>query len=197
MQLAKILSNVWLRGSILLGTSISRPFRMDAGKEEVYQHSDNTIIIGGGVIGLSTAYYLALLQQRNAPYHDDVQNTIFVVESTNSLCPGASGQATGNLGDFGFAPEAEELGKASFALHRQLAHENNGSTAYGYAPLTVWKASTNTSHRTSSNGGIAEEELTRPRWLKANSDWNLSVSASQAHAGHLSVFGVTYVLIKN
>ena len=77
-------------------------------KESMNDCKESTIIIGGGIIGFSTAYYLASLANLlNNPH------CISVVDSSPAVFVAASGGATGILGDYGFEPEAEALGVLS------------------------------------------------------------------------------------
>ncbi|WYZ39317.1 hypothetical protein EsH8_III_001231 [Colletotrichum jinshuiense] len=90
-----------------------------------------TIIIGSGIIGLSTAYYLADHQPGS---------TIHLVEPSPELFASASGHAGGFLARDWFPPESAALGALSFDEHRRLAEENSGREGWG------WSASTAFSH---------------------------------------------------
>ena len=50
-----------------------------------------TVIIGGGIIGLSSAYYLASDLNARSP-NSNSENNIVVVEASSTICAGASGQ---------------------------------------------------------------------------------------------------------
>lgn len=184
-RIVLILPNLYVRFYTLLRIPVSKNPPMSLGQWD--QHAENTVIIGGGVVGLSTAYYLALLQQSNASGHSAANSAICIVESSTKVGLGASGQATGNLGDSGFVSAAEELGSASFALHHELAYQNNGPTAYGYAPLTIWTASREASKPCSGTNDSPGQVRNPPRWLKRAPDWNFSVKTNQSHASHLLV----------
>ncbi|KAF2736239.1 hypothetical protein EJ04DRAFT_511218 [Polyplosphaeria fusca] len=49
---------------------------------------DPTVILGGGIIGLSTAYYLSLQRQGNSTSHSPDNAPIFVVEPSSDVCAG-------------------------------------------------------------------------------------------------------------
>jgi glycine/D-amino acid oxidase-like deaminating enzyme len=66
--------------------------------------SDSTVILGGGIIGLSTAYYLALANQYDGSNGASKRSDIFVIDPS-----GASGQSEGALGDFGFKDDVVPL----------------------------------------------------------------------------------------
>ncbi|GAB1197183.1 hypothetical protein APSETT444_006474 [Aspergillus pseudonomiae] len=76
-----------------------------------------TVILGGGIIGSATAYYLS----ETLPAGD-----IHVVESSSQLFSSASGYAGGFLARDWFAPAVASLGELSFGLHESLAVEHGG-----------------------------------------------------------------------
>lgn len=84
----------------------------------------NTVILGSGVIGLSSAYYL--LQHQSG-------DSIHLIDSANELFASASGFAGGFLAKDWFRPELMPLAELSFEEHRKLAEEENGRERWGYA----------------------------------------------------------------
>ena len=92
-------------------------------------HAGGTCIIGAGIIGLSTAYYLSL-SSRTAG------SSIHLIESSPELFASASGYAGGFLAADWFAPALAELGALSFRLHKELADAHNGQTRWGYSRST-------------------------------------------------------------
>lgn len=88
-----------------------------------------TVIVGGGIIGTSIAYYLSEVS--------DDPSSIHIVDSSSELFTSASGYAAGFLARDWFSPAAAGLGALSFELHEQLAREHNGSERWGYAPSTA------------------------------------------------------------
>lgn len=88
-----------------------------------------TVILGAGIIGLSTAYYLA-----HAPDVDPHQ--IHIVESAAELFCSASGLAGGFLAADWYAPSVAPLGALSFRLHKELAENHNGRKQWGYCLST-------------------------------------------------------------
>ncbi|KAK9778607.1 putative FAD dependent oxidoreductase-like protein 2 [Seiridium cardinale] len=83
----------------------------------------NIVIVGGGVIGCCTAYYLS-----KHPSFDPAKHTITLIE-TRRLAGGASGKAGGCLAEWA---DPACLGPASFQLHGQLAELHDGANAWGY-----------------------------------------------------------------
>ncbi|AEO65069.1 uncharacterized protein THITE_2111659 [Thermothielavioides terrestris NRRL 8126] len=86
-----------------------------------------TVILGAGIIGVSTAYYLC--------QHED-GSSIHLVEPSPELFSSASGYAGGFLAKDWFAPSVSELGALSFEEHRRLAKEHGGREKWGYSPTT-------------------------------------------------------------
>jgi len=93
--------------------------------------SKNIVIAGAGIIGTSTAYYLA--QQ----HHEQV-TSITLVDITGSIAPAASGKAAGFLAlDWNDGSPIGPLSRRSFQLHAQLADEYElGSAEIMYRRLT-------------------------------------------------------------
>ena len=138
-----------------------------------------TVIIGAGIIGTSTAYYLS----------QSSKNEIHLVEASPQLFASASGFAAGFLARDWFSPSLAKLGELSFDLHKQLAEENNGHDRWGYSRSTGtslaetvgkngadWlmegvSRSTAAARTTNSNGN-------RPRWLVPGSELDVMSDGS-------------------
>lgn len=89
-----------------------------------------TVIIGAGIIGTSTAYYLS--ESSTSP------SNIHLVEASPQLFASASGYAAGFLARDWFSPTLSALGALSFDLHKQLAYANNGQEKWGYSRSTAF-----------------------------------------------------------
>ncbi|KAL2847152.1 FAD dependent oxidoreductase [Aspergillus pseudoustus] len=87
-----------------------------------------TVILGGGIIGASVAYYLS---QQNP------NEEIHILESSSTLFSSASGYAAGFLAKDWFEPSLLPLGKLSFAMHESLAAEHGGAKRWGYMKGTA------------------------------------------------------------
>ncbi|KAL0467294.1 FAD dependent oxidoreductase [Neurospora intermedia] len=87
------------------------------------QQKRNIVIVGGGIIGCTTAYFLT-----RHPKFDPAQHTITLLEAS-SIAAGASGKAGGLLALWAY-PEC--LVPLSYRLHRELANEHNGAERWGY-----------------------------------------------------------------
>ncbi|KAL2197523.1 FAD dependent oxidoreductase [Corynascus similis CBS 632.67] len=90
------------------------------------QQKRNIVIVGGGIIGCTTAYYLTRHPKFNPALH-----TITLLEAT-SIASGASGKAGGLLALWAY-PDC--LVPLSYRLHRELAAEHNGAQRWGYRRL--------------------------------------------------------------
>ncbi|KAG0663826.1 hypothetical protein C6P44_001528 [Monosporozyma unispora] len=88
-------------------------------KETIY-------IIGGGIIGCTTAYYLT-----KHPKFDKTKTQIIILESNDIACA-ASGKAGGLLASWAFPTK---LGELSFRLHQSLAIEYQGDINWDYRHL--------------------------------------------------------------
>lgn len=130
-----------------------------------------TVILGGGIIGLSTAYYLAL-----DTCEDDNKNAVIVViDPFSKICARASGQNEGVIGEFGVNNKIALLAKLVYDLHARIAAKNNGREKFGYSTLKI--------HALFSNGynpsnprlpfPVQEEESISklPEWLNMPSNW--------------------------
>jgi glycine/D-amino acid oxidase-like deaminating enzyme len=82
--------------------------------EDPFQPPSRVIIAGAGIVGISTAYYLA--RNHNIP--------VTVIDPTGTVAPAASGKAGGFLAlDWNDGSPTQQLTRRSFALHQQLADE--------------------------------------------------------------------------
>ncbi|EIW79683.1 DAO-domain-containing protein [Coniophora puteana RWD-64-598 SS2] len=85
----------------------------------------NIVIIGGGIIGCTTAYYLT-----RHPSFSPSSTKITVLEaSRNGVAQGASGKAGGLVASWAFPRELVDI---SFAEHVKLAEENGGAARWGW-----------------------------------------------------------------
>ncbi|VBB75956.1 Putative protein oxidoreductase [Podospora comata] len=87
------------------------------------QQKRNIVIIGGGIIGCTTAYFLTRHPKFNPNLH-----TITLLEAT-AIAAGASGKAGGLLALWAYP---QSLVPLSYRLHKALAEEHNGAERWGY-----------------------------------------------------------------
>ncbi|OAX40401.1 FAD dependent oxidoreductase [Rhizopogon vinicolor AM-OR11-026] len=89
------------------------------------QAQRNIVIIGGGIIGCSTAYYLS----RHPSYSLSTTNIIVLEASANGVAQGASGKAGGLIAKWAYPRELVDI---SFPEHVKLAEEHNGTERWGW-----------------------------------------------------------------
>ncbi|CAM1508131.1 Fc.00g049790.m01.CDS01 [Cosmosporella sp. VM-42] len=87
----------------------------------------NIVVVGGGIIGSTTAYYLSRHPKFNPALH-----TITLLEAAPSIASGASGKAGGLLALWAYPACLVPL---SYRLHAELAAEHNGAQNWGYRKL--------------------------------------------------------------
>ncbi|CCH61334.1 hypothetical protein TBLA_0E02780 [Henningerozyma blattae CBS 6284] len=88
----------------------------------------NIIIVGGGIIGACTAYYLT-----RHPNFDPSLYHITIFEATSVAC-GSSGKAGGLLAAWAFP---EQIVPLSFDLHQELSDLYDGEENWGYRRLNI------------------------------------------------------------
>lgn len=114
----------------------------------------STIILGGGIIGLSTAYYLSTLSPESAS-----ENQIHIVDSASDLLLSASGFSGGFLAKDWFSPASASLGELSFRLHKELADANDGPRHWGYAPSITYSLAI-------GRRGVGSKKVRDEEWLE-------------------------------
>ncbi|KAK8194206.1 hypothetical protein M8818_007394 [Zalaria obscura] len=142
-----------------------------------------TIILGAGIIGLSTAYYLTHSpSSTSSPNTTSDPHTIHLLDASPTLFASASGYAGGFLAADWFSPPAAPLGALSFALHAQLAAAHAGRESWGYSASTCASVALGTQgggsgergddwlrtggSRGAGKGGVGGEvEVEGPAWL--------------------------------
>ncbi|KAH9856205.1 FAD dependent oxidoreductase [Lenzites betulinus] len=89
------------------------------------QPAQNIVIIGGGIIGCTTAYYLA-----THPKFTRNSTSITLIEaSQHGVAQGASGKAGGLVAKWAYP---KELVNVSFPEHVRLAQEHDGAARWGW-----------------------------------------------------------------
>ncbi|KAJ4377637.1 hypothetical protein N0V83_000465 [Neocucurbitaria cava] len=157
--------------------------------------STNTVILGAGIIGLSTAYYLS--ESGNTD-----PKTIHLIDSSPKLFHCASGLAAGFLSADWFAPSVSSLGALSFKLHADLASAHSGRATWGYAQSTGISLSQDSESAVSGSGedwlesGASrasvsnhnrpwEEEAAGPPWLRRTKEGIVEVISKDRTAAQI------------
>lgn len=125
----------------------------------------HTVIVGSGIIGISTAYYLSHFTLNEDPTKvsaGNVQGTrrehyIHLVDPAPVLFEHvASGKAAGFLARNWFSPSVAELGAFSFDLHKQLAETFDGRSKWGWSQTTVINLDVTGSRKKGPKNGLGE-----------------------------------------
>ncbi|KAI5794466.1 FAD dependent oxidoreductase superfamily [Peziza echinospora] len=82
------------------------------------------VIIGGGIVGTSTAYFLSLLHPTRE---------IHIIEAASALFPSGSSRGAGFIAKDWFSSSVADLGALSFSVHKELAEKHGGREKWGYA----------------------------------------------------------------
>ncbi|WFD35046.1 hypothetical protein MCUN1_001894 [Malassezia cuniculi] len=132
------------------------------------------VIVGGGIIGASVAYYLT--QRESCP-------AVTLVEATGQLAPGASGKAGGFLALDWHGMSTSSLASLSYRLHKELADANDGANRWGYRQVETHQLSLDASRKPRRAPAID--------WLNHNVFLTSSViggngSTAQVSPGHLT-----------
>ncbi|KAI0770858.1 nucleotide-binding domain-containing protein [Irpex lacteus] len=175
-----------------------------------------TVILGTGIIGVSTAYYLSRFAEEKAAQGSHTEkHEIHLVEATEELFASASGKAAGFVAKDWFQPAVTPLGEFSFDLHRKLAEEHDGRSKWGWSESTSYK--TARSHRGTSRRsdldwlmsgssrstlldnptGISQEEDDDdlPRWLHARRS-SLQLISDRTTTGQVDPYRLCQFLLK-
>ncbi|OQV03585.1 hypothetical protein CLAIMM_08608 [Cladophialophora immunda] len=134
----------------------------------------STVILGGGIIGLSTAYYLSLARASSSP-----AKTIHIIDSSPALLASASGFAGGFLAADWFSPPVASLGALSFRLHRELAEKHNGPRRWGYAGSHTYNLSVD--ERVAAKKSTATDR--KGDWLREGTSRAEAAGSSNPDAG--------------
>lgn len=111
------------------------------------------VIIGGGVIGTTTAYYLTRHPSFNTAIHH-----ITLLEAT-SIAAAASGKAGGLLGLWAYPTCLVPL---SFHLHAQLATEHGGAERWGYRQIGCGQIAATVKKNKPANGPTKSRKKSSP-----------------------------------
>lgn len=157
-----------------------------SGSSLVSGELEPTVILGGGIIGLSTAYYLSQAEHEALSGYSAIRNNIVVIDPSPAICAGASGQNEGVLGQYGFKDEIVPLARLSYDLHAQLASKNDGRKAFGYGHLkihTVFSHGYDPSNPKLPFPVREQEDLSElPPWFNASSGWQAGVISNGSDA---------------
>jgi glycine/D-amino acid oxidase-like deaminating enzyme len=116
----------------LAKTSLIRLFAIQFRLIMAASENKDIVIVGGGIIGSTTAYYLT-----RHPKYDPNLHSIHLIEGTK-IAAGASGKAGGLLALWAYPSCLVPL---SFKLHEELAKEHGGAERWGYRRVSCGELS--------------------------------------------------------
>jgi glycine/D-amino acid oxidase-like deaminating enzyme len=125
------------------------------------------VILGAGVIGLSTAYYIST---------SSTPTKVYVLDTSPILFQCASGRAAGFITKDWFSSSLAELGELSFRLHRELADRFDGRRNWGYSGTIAL----------SLNETDDDNELRGATKEKRGEDWLFDGDSRRAMAGGMT-----------
>ncbi|KAI0776668.1 FAD dependent oxidoreductase [Trametes elegans] len=131
----------------------------------------NIVIVGGGIIGCTTAYYLA-----SHPRFNNTTTSITLIEaSKEGVAQGASGKAGGLVAKWAYP---KELVNVSFPEHVRLAEEHNGKERWGWRFVNCgnWEGRGESLAETGSGVGAGGKRKSLEKTLGLDPD---SVAAAQ------------------
>lgn len=115
---------------------------------------EHIVIVGGGIIGVTTAYYLAKSSKKGS----DVRITLL---EGSEIAAGSSGHAGGLLSS-DLLGNGHGLSELSFNLHQKLSEEHGGVEAWGYRTVETVSIEADCS----KNGGMSNGRMS-----KQSMDW--------------------------
>ncbi|KNG49579.1 fad dependent oxidoreductase [Stemphylium lycopersici] len=153
--------------------------------ESTTSENADTVILGCGIIGLCTAYFLT--ESGNID-----PKSIHLIDSSPELFHCASGLAAGFLSADWFAPSVSSLGTLSFQLHADLANAHGGRETWGYSSSTGislsqdsesaiagsgedWLENGTSRAQASNHNEPLEEKSGCPPWLRRTEDGIMEV----------------------
>ncbi|CAR27011.1 ZYRO0C06754p [Zygosaccharomyces rouxii] len=145
-------------------TFLSRP----SGKAEGKHH---IVIVGAGIIGVCTAYYLTRHPNFNPSTHH-----ITILESKR-VAGGASGKAGGLLASWAFPQQIVPL---SFQLHQDLSDEYNGDENWDYRRLTTVSLEADVRSTGKRSKGVAQKRRRR----KLREEYHCSISPEESNKNY-------------
>ena len=162
----------------------------------------STIIVGAGIIGSATAFYLT--QEPSTTPAD----SIHIIESSPELFASASGFAAGFLARDWFSRSTASLGALSFDLHNELAEKHRGAQKWGYSrststsfardPLIHGEHWVESGSRANVAGDVHESRPSHlPSWLKRRGTDELDVIGTDENTAQVYLATTVYSLCPN
>lgn len=152
-------------------------------KETIY-------IIGGGIIGCTTAFYLTKHQN-----FDPKKHQITIIESNDIAC-GASGKAGGLLASWAFPTQLSEL---SFRLHENLAQLYQGDINWDYRHLNTINLDINLTEDENENKNTSKNSIDLPtdlNWIDSKFVTNWTQLSEKDCTAQIDPYKFTKFMLK-
>ena len=135
------------------------------------------VIVGGGIVGASIAYYLSLARSAAR---------ITLLEASANPAPAASGKAGGFLALDWHGPATSSLARLSYDLHRELAAKNDGAKKWGYRQVETWQVEIETDRGT--RRARPPVSWLDPNIVRSSHSMGGSGTTAQVHPARLTEF---------
>ncbi|SCZ96441.1 BZ3500_MvSof-1268-A1-R1_Chr8-2g10195 [Microbotryum saponariae] len=142
-------------------------------------------IIGGGIQGVCTAYYLTQLAKKHG------RSISVTILEGSGIAAGASGKAGGLLALDWHGPSTSSLSSLSYKLHCDLANEHDGGRRWGYRTLDTLSVSADMTRATKKREDVVSSKKLKEKngffdWLNQDALGETSVlgtreSTAQVH----------------
>ncbi|PIL28780.1 hypothetical protein GSI_08824 [Ganoderma sinense ZZ0214-1] len=145
----------------------------------------NIVIIGGGIIGCTTAFYLA-----SHPRYASSSIDITLIEASKSgVAQGASGKAGGLVAKWAYP---KELVNVSFSEHVRLAKEHNGEQRWGWRMVNCgsWEGRGESLESSGTSSGLGavgrRKSLEKTLGLESTDGSSKDASSASSHPSDLN-----------
>lgn len=148
------------------------------------QQTRSIVVIGGGIVGSSIAYYLSKAVASSATR---TATKVTLVETSSAPAPGASGKAGGFLALDWHGAATASLAELSYKLHRELADQDGGHQKWGYREVETWQVNVDTNLKQKSS----KKTKSAISWLdndivRSTSNMGGGGTTAQVHPGQLT-----------
>jgi glycine/D-amino acid oxidase-like deaminating enzyme len=134
----------------------------------------HTVIVGAGIIGVSTAYFLSHTPSRN-------QDHTITILDPSPAASGASGKAAGFIARNWTGSATASLEDLSFRLHKELSQDYGGDEKWGYRQCRVVAAVGGTTN-SPSEGLQLSDKLLRHTQREYSGEFNWIKPETISHA---------------
>jgi hypothetical protein len=123
----------------------------------------HTVILGAGIIGASTAYYLTHSRSHNSDHR-------ITILDPNPPGSGASGKSAGFITKNGTGAATAALAELSFELHSELAQKHGGAEKWGYRKCRAFSGVVKIGRGDRSGGSLSTvplmDQVDELSWVK-------------------------------